>query len=467
MMQLRPLRKPEDLLVPAGEPTIRAAREILADLFGPPAQRAFAARLWDGSVELPGNAVPPSFTLVIRRPGALRRMLLPPTDLALGEAYLRDDFDVEGDIEEATSLADIIAARLRSPVVLARLLARLRVLPKNDVLPEGKSNGLGSSRRPTGRRHSRKRDASAVRSHYDVGNDFYALWLDRRMVYSCAYFPTGSEDIDSAQGAKLDHICRKLRLKPGESLLDIGCGWGSLALHAAENYGIRATGITLSEPQAALARRRISEAGLGERCRVEVRDYRDLPRGTSFDKVVSVGMFEHVGRAELPAYFSGTYRLIRPGGLFLNHGIVNLSPVSAPRRAVADALASRTSFIQRYVFPDGELVTPGEVLRFAEAAGFETRDLESTREHYALTLRHWMRRLEDHRGEAVRVAGEKTYRVWRLYMAACARAFASGRIGVGQTLFSRADKNGACRLPLTREDLYHNAVHPATNGGTR
>ncbi|MGB3683956.1 MAG: cyclopropane-fatty-acyl-phospholipid synthase family protein [Rubrobacteraceae bacterium] len=448
--------------IPAADPAATVSRAILADLFGPPAERTFAVRLWDGAVEAPGAGNEPPFTLVLRRPGALRRMLLPPTELALGEAYLRDDFDIEGDMEEAaTILPGGISARLRSPAVLARLVSRLRALPDDD-LPE--DNGSGTARF-TGRRHSRKRDAAAVRSHYDAGNDFYALWLDRRMVYSCAYFPTGTEDIDAAQEAKLDLICRKLRLKPGESLLDIGCGWGSLAIYAAENYGVRSTGITLSEPQAALARRRISEAGLDDRCRVEVRDYRDFPQDITFDKVVSVGMFEHVGRAKLPAYFAEAHRLLRPGGLFLNHGIVTLSRLSAPARAVASALGPRTSFIQRYVFPDGELVTPAEVLRYAEAAGFETRDLESLREHYALTVRHWVRRLESRHEEAARLAGEQTYRVWRLYMAACARAFAKGRIGVVQTLFSKADKNGVCQLPATRADLYRE--WPAEQGGAR
>ncbi len=447
--------------LPTTDPAAHLSRVILADLFGPPAERAFAMRLWDGTVEAPGSGVEARFTLLLRRPGVLRRMLLPPTQLALGEAYLRDDFDVEGDMEEAAILADLIAARLRSPAVLARLVPRLRALPDDD-LPESHGNGAA---RLTGRRHSRMRDAAAVRSHYDAGNDFYALWLDRRMVYSCAYFPTGEEDIDAAQEAKLDHICRKLRLKPGESLLDIGCGWGSLALYAAENYSVRSTGITLSEPQAELARRRISEAGLTERCRVEVRDYRDLPRDITFDKVVSVGMFEHVGRAKLPAYFTEAHRLTRPGGLFLNHGIVNLSRLSVPMRAVARVLAPRTSFIQRHVFPDGELVTPGEVLRHAETAGFETRDLESLREHYALTVRHWVRRLEARHEEAARLADERTYRIWRLYMAACARAFTTGRIGIVQTLFSRTGEEGLCRLPLTRADLYREAVSPTVKGG--
>jgi cyclopropane-fatty-acyl-phospholipid synthase len=421
---------------------------LLEDLFGPSSGCPFALRLWDGSVEGPGVGHEPSFTLVLNRPGALRRMLLPPTDLALGEAYLRDDFDVEGDLEKATELADVLAARLRSPALLARLW---RTLPADDV-PEKVGDGTPGHLR--GRLHSRKRDAAAVRSHYDVGNEFYALWLDGRMVYSCAYFETGEEEIDAAQEAKLDLICRKLRLKPGESLLDIGCGWGSLVLHAAERYGVRATGITLSERQASFARARIAEAGLAGRCRIEVRDYRDLPRRAVFDKVVSVGMFEHVGRARLPIYFSQAYRLTRPGGLFLNHGIVTLSSHPAPLRMLERPLSRRISFIQRYVFPDGELVAPAVVLRFAEAAGFETRDLESLREHYALTLRRWVARLEEHHDEATSIAGERTYRVWRLYMSGSARAFATGRIGIIQTLFSRNDMAGLSNLPRTRKDLY-------------
>lgn len=437
--------------------TLSTARAVLEDLFGPSSRRSFAVRLWDGTVEGPGEGHEPHFMLTLQRPGALRRMLWPPTELALGEAYLRDDFDVEGNLEEAAELSELIAARLRSPTVLARLVRRLRTLPSDD-LPEN-ADIRRSRRRITGRRHSRGRHAAAVRSHYDAGNDFYALWLDRRMTYSCAYFETGEEDIDAAQEAKLDYICRKLRLKHGESILDIGCGWGSLVLHAAERYGVQATGITLSEPQADLARRRIAAAGLPDRCRVEVRDYRDLPQGASFDKVVSVGMFEHVGRAKLPTYFAQAHRLTRPGGLFLNHGIVELSlPSAALARAVRRALGARTSFIKHHVFPNGELVAPAEVLRFAEAAGFETRDVESLREHYILTVRRWVRRLEAQHEEAARLADEHTYRVWRLYMAASARAFVTGRIGIVQALFCKVGEDGFCDLPLTRKDLYQPAI---------
>lgn len=424
------------------------ARDVLAELFGPTRGRTFAVRFWDGSVEEPSRPEGQRFTLALRHPGALRRMLLPPTDRRLGEAYVRDDFDIEGDMEAAASLAGAIAARLRSPAACVRLTSRLLGLPASH----------STARRPggfrgRGTRHTRRRDREAVRYHYDVGNDFFALWLDRRMVYSCAYFEGGDESLNDAQEAKLDLICRKLRLESGERLLDIGCGWGALICHAAAQYGVKATGITLSEPQAALARDRIARAGLSARCRVEVRDYRDVAAGTTYDKVASVGMVEHVGQECLPVYYRAVGRLLEPGGLFLNQGIVSLA-----RRSRGWRLARRarrwTSFIERYVFPDGELLSPAALIAPAEAAGLETRDVESLREHYALTLRRWVHRLEEQRERVVALAGEEVYRVWRLYMAGSAHAFASGRLGVVQMLFAKDGGDGRVRLPLTRGDLY-------------
>ena len=433
---------------------VQRARNILRELLGPPAERSFAVRLWDGSVERPLNGRTPDFTIVLKRPGALRRMLLPPSEIALGEAYLRDDFDIEGDIEMVTGLADSVAGRMNSPRSLPGLGSELLSLPRND-LPPGYSVRHRPIARWAGALHSRGRDAKAVRSHYDVGNDFYALWLDSRMVYSCAYFERGAETLDMAQTTKLEHICRKLRLQPGERLLDIGCGWGGLAQYAAEHYGVEVVGITLSELQAEWARNRIKEAGLTGRCKIEVMDYRELA-DTTFDKIVSVGMFEHVGRAKLPLYFQQAYRLLKPSGLFLNHGIVTLTsnePTKALGRLI-EWMWQPGEFVWRYVFPDGELVTPGEVIALAEAARFETRDVESLREHYAQTLRHWVWRLEANHKEAVRLVGEQTYRVWRLYMAGCARAFATGRIGIIQTLLSKPTPDGSSNLPLTRADLY-------------
>jgi cyclopropane-fatty-acyl-phospholipid synthase len=456
--------------LPSSEPALQAAHMILEDLFGPPAQRDFTVRLWDGSVEPPG--VQPRFTLVLRRPGSLRRMLLPPSELTLVEAYLRDDFDVEGDLEAACGWAEIIAQRLSSPGVLVRVARRLLALPADDVRPSLRGAAVHPSvqdARADGRAapdlqgelHSERRDAAAVRFHYDLSNDFYALWLDRRMVYSCAYFPTGAEDLDTAQERKLEHLCRKLRLRPGERLLDIGCGWGGLVLHAAQRYGVEVLGITLSQPQAHLARERIAAAGLSDRCRVDVRDYRDLPPDAPFDKVVSVGMFEHVGRKRLATYFAQAFRLTRPGGLFLNHGIVALPAVGSAWGLESPALRllwREGAFFHTYVFPDGELVSLGEAVSSAEAAGFETRDVEGLREHYARTLRHWVERLEARHADAARLVGEPTYRVWRLYMSNSARGFATGRLGLVQALFSKPGPGGTCELPPTRSDLYQPSV---------
>ncbi|HEX6534723.1 MAG TPA: cyclopropane-fatty-acyl-phospholipid synthase family protein [Gemmatimonadaceae bacterium] len=429
-----------------------AARAVLGTLFGDPGARAFDVRYWDGTVEK-GGADPAPFTFVPRSAGALKRMLLPPSELKLGEAYVRGDVDVEGDLEAAASLADGVRARLASPARLARLARQVLALPggASAEAPAPRRTRHGLPRH----RHSRARDRAAVRSHYDVGNDFYSLWLDRNMVYSCAYFATGTEDIHAAQEAKLEHICRKLRLAPGERLLDIGCGWGGLVRWAAARHGVEALGITLSERQAALANERIRAEGLERRCRVEVRDYRDLPGDALFDKVVSVGMFEHVGRSQLPTYFRHAARLTRPGGLFLNHGIVR-----APERdaglvsRVRRALWRQGRFIDRYVFPDGELVPLDVAVHDAEAAGFETRDVESLREHYAITLRHWVRRLEQARDAVEALVGAQAYRVWRLYMAASAYAFRVGKLSLAQVLLGRPDASGRVAIPATRDDLY-------------
>jgi cyclopropane-fatty-acyl-phospholipid synthase len=453
MTNLQTPTTPTDVPSPDYQRAVFLSRAILLELFGPRAERTFTVRFWDGSSDVPSG--PSQFTIVLQRPGALRRMLLPPSELSLGEAYLRGDFDLGGSIEAAASLGQEAAQYLQSPLRFARLLQRLLQLPKDDVQP-----GPADPRRPgaqlRGKLHSRERDAAAVRFHYDVGNDFYSLWLDQRLVYSCAYFRREDDDLDTAQKAKLEHICRKLRLKPGERLLDIGCGWGGLVQYAAARYGVQALGITLSEPQAALARQRIIAAGLSDRCRIEVQDYRALDSSAPFDKVVSVGMFEHVGVSKLSEYFAAAYRLTRPGGLFLNHGIAGpASTALAPRPSWLGRKAnSLGSFNQRYVFPDGDLVSPATAIQRAEAVGFETHDVENLRQHYALTLRHWVRRLEASHNRARDLVGESTYRVWRLYMSGSAAGFASGKLSLIQALFSRPGPDGPAELPLTRADLY-------------
>jgi len=382
-------------------------------------------------------------------------MLVPPSEIALGEAYLRDDFDVEGSLEAAIALADSLVEPLESVRQAGSFLRRLLTLPTTDR-PDTLHSHRPPARNGWGMRHTRARDAAAVRSHYDVGNDFYALWLDERMAYSCAYFRSEDEDLDKAQEDKLEHLCRKLRLRPDERLLDIGCGWGSLAIYAAQHFGVQVLGVTLSEPQAALARERITAAGLEERCRIEVRDYRDLDGRGPFDKVVSVGMFEHVGRAQLRRYFATVYGLTRPGGLFLNHGIAEAAQRPLPwRTRWTERLLLRSgTFVQTYVFPDGELIPPGETIRVAEGAGFETRDVENLREHYTLTRRHWVHRLEVAHSEAARLVGERTYRVWRFYMSGAARAFATNTNQLIQALYSRPHADGTSEVPLTRADLY-------------
>ncbi|MHB1160473.1 MAG: class I SAM-dependent methyltransferase [Chloroflexota bacterium] len=420
--------------------------------------RDFALRLWDGTTVPPDPGQESRFTLALNRPGTLRRMLLPPSELALGEAYLDGDFDIEGDVIAAMRLSDIFEGVAMGVGVWIGLARQVMALPKEPTLDGNKGQeGAASWRqqaRLRGQEHSRERDREAVTYHYDVGNGFFSLFLDRRMVYSCGYFPTGQEDLDTAQEAKLEHICRKLRLKPGELLLDIGCGWGALIMYAAERFGVQALGITLSRPQAELANQRIAEVGLADRARTVVMDYRDVESHGPFDKIVSVGMVEHVGRIKLPEYFRAAWNGLKPGGLFLNHGITAAGQDVGSSNFVDRYLFQRGAFIRKYVFPDGELIPVGDILGFAERVGFEVRDVESLREHYALTLRHWVRRLEANREEVLQQVGERTYRVWRLYMSGFSHAFATARVSVHQSLLGKPDDRGRCGLPMNRADIY-------------
>jgi cyclopropane-fatty-acyl-phospholipid synthase len=429
-------------------------RAVLTALFGEPHQRPFDVRFWDGAVDRGKNPRAP-FTLVLNRPAALRRMLLPPNELSIVESYIAGDVDIDVSMEAASMLSWAIGDRLRSPLAVARLVRMVLGLPGQS------DDDLAAIRFPEharklGPRHTPVRDAAAIHYHYDVGNEFYKLWLDRRMVYSCAYFRSAEDSLDIAQEAKLDLICRKLRLKPGERLLDIGCGWGGLIMYAAEHYGVDATGITLSQNQAALAKQRIEAAGLGDRCRVAIRDYRTLNAGDGYDKISSVGMVEHVGLTHLPVYFASVFRALKPGGLFMNHGIVSLSE---PRpKPVRDRIFGKfwkvNAFMDTYVFPDAKLTAADDVIAAAEEVGFELRDVESLREHYAMTLRHWVRTLEEKCLEATALVGEHHFRIWRLYMAACANAFARANINIIQTLLAKPDEQGKSTIPLTRDDLY-------------
>jgi len=394
----------------------RRVYELLVEkTVGPaPAMRAWTGETWgprDGAT-----------TIVLRHPGSLRAALLPPSDLVAGEAYVYDDIDIEGDMFGLLHWGAQLDALRSSPGAVVRVARMLRSLPAENRRKEAVRPAL------KGRLHSLRRDRRAVRHHYDTGNDFFELFLDPEMVYSCAYFLDPQEKLAEAQRRKLDLICRKLQLRPGQRLLDVGCGWGALARHAAANYDVEVVGVTLSPAQALEAQRRNRLYGLDERIRILVRDYRAITG--RFDAISSVGMFEHVGGKHLATYFSKLHHLLTDEGVLVNHGITTRS---RPRRIER----SRPSFVNTYVFPDGELLPVETGLRIAEEAGFEARDIESMRTSYALTLRHWVANLEANRAAAIAAADETTYRIWRMYMSGSVAAFELGAISVYQAIYRK------------------------------
>ena len=403
-----------------------------------PGARDFALRFWDGSEVPPATGDgAPRLTFVLRSPRALAYIARRPDQVGFGRAWVSGELDLEGDLEEALALRerfDDLGMTRGDRAALLRAARRLGALPLRAPAPPA------AEARPRGRRHSLARDRAAVRHHYDVPEAFYRIVLGPSMTYSCAYFSSPEETLEAAQERKLELVCRKLALRPGQRLLDVGCGWGSLVLHAAGRHGVRAVGVTLSEPQAAFARERIREAGLADRCEIRVADYREVGDGP-YDRIASIGMYEHVGEAQLPTYAAHLRGLLTPGGLVLNHGITRL----VPRAPGAD------TFIARYVFPDGELHQLTAVLRAFEQEGLEVRDVESLREHYPLTLRRWAANLEAQRAAAQEAAGVERERVWRLYMPASARAFERGDISVYQVL--AAAPGTPHGLPLDRTEL--------------
>ncbi|MEY9962959.1 cyclopropane-fatty-acyl-phospholipid synthase [Streptacidiphilus sp. MAP12-16] len=423
---------------------------VLEELLG--AELPLRLRTWDGTEAGPAGAP----VLVLRNRRALRHLLWRPDELGLARAYVSGDLEVAPD----SDLYDVLGS-------LARLTEQtqsftLRAHPRDLFGPQGRrllrtavGTGMIGPRPPlppeeatrqklTGSRHSLLRDRKAISHHYDVGNDFYRLVLGPSMVYSCAYWPTGTTSLEQAQEAKLDLICRKLSLRPGMRLLDVGCGWGSLLLHAAEHYGVHGTGITLSGEQARGAQQRIGEAGLSDRLTIRLQDYREVDDGP-YDAIASVGMAEHVGTEQFRRYAAVLFGLLAPGGRLLNHQIA--------RRPNLPGESYRMSpFIHAYVFPDGDLSPVGNTVSLLEEAGFEVRDLESLREHYALTLRAWVANLESDWDRAVKLSTLGRARVWRLYMAASALAFEQNRIGVNQILAVRTGSDGGSGLPPTRAE---------------
>ncbi|MFF4385543.1 class I SAM-dependent methyltransferase [Streptomyces sp. NPDC001552] len=433
-------------------------------------------RAWDGSEAGP----PDGPVLVIHDRRAVRRMLWRPGELGLARAWVAGELTVEGSLfdllervagllwEREPDLPPVdpaVSTAQSGPGPLAALgsIARSVGLPALRDLPGARWRDAAhraaarelialagplpppappaeeAAARRGGTRHSKGRDRRAVSHHYDVGNDFYERVLGPSMVYSCAYWSPGST-LEEAQRDKLDLVCRKLALRPGDRLLDVGCGWGSMALHAAREYGVRVTGVTLSREQAVYARKRVADGGLTDLVDIRIQDYRDVKDGP-YEAISSIGMAEHVGADRYRDYARTLHALLRPGGRLLNHQIA--------RPPEPDEEAYRIDeFIDAYVFPDGELSPLGTTVGELERAGFEVRDVEALREHYGLTLRAWVARLEEHWAEAVRLTSPGRVRVWQLYMAACALGFERGRLGVNQVLAVRPTAAGDARLPL-------------------
>jgi cyclopropane-fatty-acyl-phospholipid synthase len=418
---------------------LRVARSLFED-----DSRPFAVKLWDGRLLPPSAGQAANGCVVLERPQAVNAFLPPASEVGLAQAFIEGDLEIEGDTLDVLTAA----AHWRGPKPsLAFVLPWAQAFARTSPHRTGRlAAGL------KGKAHSRWRDAEAVRRHYDLSNALYRLFLDPTLTYSCGYFPTGEETLEQAQVEKLDLVCRKLALRPEDRLLDVGCGWGGLIVHAAERYRARGLGITLSENQLDEARRRLDALPSGARWEARLTDYRGLEDAPAFDKVASVGMMEHVGHAHLEAYFTKVFRVLRPGGLFLNHAIAAL-PGPAP--TLPWVSRRRGGFIERYIFPDSELIPLPEVLRIAERAGFEVRDVESLREHYTRTLSHWLTRLEQRFPLAVSQVGRERARAFRLYLGTSAVAFRTGRISVFQTLLAKRTEAGqALGVPGSRAAWY-------------
>jgi cyclopropane-fatty-acyl-phospholipid synthase len=409
-------------------PLCREIQQALPD-------RPFAIEFWDGGRVPPSNGAGP--TLRFRSPRALAHVLRSPGQLGLGRAYVYGDIDTD-DLDGVIALI----GRWHAPSLSARARARLLAAAIRAAGVHRPPPPPAAELRPRGRLHTMRRDSAAVRHHYDVSNEFFALFLDETMTYSCALFEEGTETLEEAQEAKLELICRKLELQPGQRVVDIGCGWGSFAIQAAREHGVSVLGITLSPPQAELAQERVRAAGLADQVEIRVMDYRELG-AEKFDAVVSIGMVEHVGHAQIDEYASVIERVLAPEGAVLNHGIVRVP-------AQKGGFHRGGEFSQRYVFPDGELLNLSRMTAGFERAGFETLHIENLHTDYAETLRHWITRLDEHLGEAERLAGAERVRVWRLYLRGARNSFEVGDNAVYQLLCSRPLTEPAASSPTGR-----------------
>ena len=398
---------------------LRSTEPLRRELAAALPDRPFTITFWDGTEVPATNGGGPA--VHVRSPTALAHALRAPGQLGIGRAYVSGAIEVD-DIDEAMA----VILNYAPPPIDRGTQLRLALAAARAMGPMRPPSVPAMELRPRGRRHSIERDKRSVTHHYDVSNDFFALWLDRSMTYSCAFFSRDGSSLEAAQTAKLDLVCTKLALEKGERMLDVGCGWGSLAIHAAREYGVSVTGITLSEPQAALARQRAAEAGVGERVEIRVIDYRELA-GEAYDKIASIGMVEHVGSVNIDLYASKLASLLKPGGRLLNHGIARLR--------VGEAEAG--PFSERYVFPDAAPLHLSRIQLALERGGLETHHVEDFGHDYAETLRHWAKNVDDNLDEAIRLAGPERVRVWRLYLRAARRGFESGFTSIYQVRCSR------------------------------
>ena len=411
----------------------------LGDAFRP---RDFRVRFWDGTILDPEPGQEASFTLVLNHPGALRQMFWPFNHCNVGEAYIFGDIDIEGDAVRFIEVCLKLNQWAMGQPIWSKLGVFRRILAVPNQTRPREAHRVA---RLTGKMHSPERDEQANQFHYDGPSaEFYSLFLDRSMLYTCGYFAHPDEDIDAAQDRKLEYICRKLRLKPGERLLDLGCGWAGLITYAAKNFGVHAVGANICPKQIAYGNARIDALGLRDRVRIVQCDSRQLPEDQLYDKVVSVGLIEHLGEKMMPPLFGKIWRLLKPGGVYLHHGITQRPFAPHPPWA---------PFAWKYVFPDGELVSIPDTLNHLARVGFEVRDVESLREHYAYTLSRWLERLEAKHTEAVRLTDEVNYRTFRIYLAGAILGFRTAVYNLNQTLVVKAGAEFS-GLPLSRADWY-------------